>query len=280
MKVFIFGSNGFLGKYVTEKFKQHENIEVIGLPHEVVDISKPVNFESTLFEPGDVAINCAAKVLLHENINLQQLFDVNVNGAINVALWVKKHNLKLIHCSTLAVYLKPWPAPLRESSPLMGLDLNVDPTGGYASSKLLGEIGVKCIKDNAIILRFSALYGPGMKWEGVLPKFIDLALKDETLKPVENQFIDFLHVEDAARAIFEVATKQNHSSSIINIASCVETSIVDLASMIVSLTGKGKVSKIESDKVNRACMDVSEMRKLNIEITPLTEGLKGVFNAN
>lgn len=269
MKVFIFGSNGFLGKYVTKKFKQHENIEVIDLPHEVMDISQPINFESE-FKPDDIAINCAAKVLLHENINLQQLFNVNVTGAINVALWAKKYNLKLIHCSTLAIYLKPWPIPLRESSPLISLDLNTDLTGGYASSKLLGEIGVKCIKDDTTILRFSALYGPGMKWEGVLPKFIDLALKGETIEAIEDQSMDFLHVEDAANAVYEaVSTKP----SIINVASGVETSVVDLASMIVDLTEKrSRIVRVASDRVNRAIIKTQ-----NVNVTPLREGLTDVI---
>lgn len=278
MQAVVFGCNGFLGKHVVAKF-QSENIEVVSLSHETLDITQPIiNFNDV--NPDDIAINCAAKILLHDKINLQELHNVNVNGAINIALWAKSHNLKLIHCSTLSVYLKPWPLPLRESSPLVGLDLNLDPTGGYATSKLLGEIVVKWVKPDAMILRFSSLYGPGMKWEGVLPRFIDLALKDETLEPVENQFMDFLHVHDAASMIYEVALKHDlqHDlhGSIMNVASGVETSIVDLASMIMSLTGKGKVSRVESDKVNRACV----MNKLNIAVIELQEGLNGLLQSN
>jgi nucleoside-diphosphate-sugar epimerase len=125
----------------------------------------------------------------------------------------------------------------------------------YSISKLIGEMygnfyfmryGLPFVK-----ARFQNVYGPGeilgagrwrgtphTVWRNVTPTFIWKALNREAL-PVENGGVasrDFIFVEDMARGLIACAVK-GEPGEVYNLASGVETSILDLAQMINELTG-------------------------------------------
>jgi len=125
----------------------------------------------------------------------------------------------------------------------------------YSISKLVGEMygnfyfmryGLPFVK-----ARFQNVYGPGeilgagrwrgtphTVWRNVTPTFIWKALHREAL-PVENGGIasrDFIFVEDMARGLGACALK-GEPGEVYNLASGVETSILDLAQAINELTG-------------------------------------------
>lgn len=99
--------------------------------------------------------------------------------------------------------------------------------------------------------RFQNVYGPGeilgagrwrgtpaTVWRNVTPTFIYRALKKHPLK-VENQGLasrDFIYVEDIARGLMRCAT-DGKPGDVYNVASGVETSILELATLINQLTG-------------------------------------------
>jgi nucleoside-diphosphate-sugar epimerase len=99
--------------------------------------------------------------------------------------------------------------------------------------------------------RFQNVYGPGeilgagrwrgtpaTVWRNVTPTFIYRALKKLPLK-VENQGLasrDFIYVEDIARGLMRCAT-DGKPGDVYNVASGVETSILELATLINQLTG-------------------------------------------
>ncbi len=99
--------------------------------------------------------------------------------------------------------------------------------------------------------RFQNVYGPGeilgagrwrgtphTVWRNVTPTFIWKALHREAL-PVENGGIasrDFIYVEDIARGLVACA-ERGMPGQAYNLASGVETSILDLARLINDLTG-------------------------------------------
>jgi UDP-glucose 4-epimerase len=125
----------------------------------------------------------------------------------------------------------------------------------YSISKLVGEMygnyywirhGLPFVK-----ARFQNVYGPGevlgagrwrgtpdTVWRNVTPTFIWKALDREAL-PVENGGIasrDFIFVEDIARGLIGCAIR-GEPGEIYNLASGIETSILDLAQLINELTG-------------------------------------------
>ena len=124
----------------------------------------------------------------------------------------------------------------------------------YSISKLVGEMygnfyfaqyGLPFVK-----ARFQNVYGPGeilgagrwrgtphTVWRNVTPTFIWKALQREAL-PVENGGIttrDFIYVGDIARGLVACALN-GKPGEVYNLASGVETSILDLANLINQLT--------------------------------------------
>jgi UDP-glucose 4-epimerase len=125
----------------------------------------------------------------------------------------------------------------------------------YQISKIIGEFyanyyfkqhGLPVVK-----ARFQNVYGPGEilgagKWRGtpatvwrnVTPTFIYRAIKKMPLT-VENGGIatrDFIYVDDIVRGLMLCATR-GRPGEVYNLASGVETSILDLANLINKLTG-------------------------------------------
>jgi nucleoside-diphosphate-sugar epimerase len=125
----------------------------------------------------------------------------------------------------------------------------------YSISKLIGEMYGNYYftryKLPFVKARFQNVYGPGeilgagrwrgtvhTVWRNVTPTFIWKALHGEAL-PVENGGIasrDFIFVEDMARGLMACALG-GEPGEIYNLASGVETSILDLAKRVNSIAG-------------------------------------------
>jgi nucleoside-diphosphate-sugar epimerase len=125
----------------------------------------------------------------------------------------------------------------------------------YSISKLIGEMYGNYYfaryKLPFVKARFQNVYGPGevlgagrwrgtvhTVWRNVTPTFIWKALHGEAL-PVENGGIasrDFIYVEDMARGLMACALS-GEPGEIYNLASGVETSILDLATRVNSIAG-------------------------------------------
>ncbi len=125
----------------------------------------------------------------------------------------------------------------------------------YSISKLIGEMygnyyftrhGLPFVR-----ARFQNVYGPGeilgagrwrgtphTVWRNVTPTFVWKALHRDTL-PVENGGVatrDFIFVEDIVRGLMACA-ERGEPGEAYNLASGVETTILDLATLINELTG-------------------------------------------
>jgi nucleoside-diphosphate-sugar epimerase len=125
----------------------------------------------------------------------------------------------------------------------------------YQISKVVGEFYSVYYhhrhKLPTVRARFQNVYGPGeilgagrwrgtpsTVWRNVTPTFIYRALKKLPLK-VENQGLasrDFIYVEDIARGLMRCASV-GRPGDVYNLASGVETSIIELATLINQLTG-------------------------------------------
>ncbi len=125
----------------------------------------------------------------------------------------------------------------------------------YQISKIIGELygnyyysrhGIEFVK-----ARFQNVYGPGevlgagvwrgtpaTVWRNVIPTFVYRALRGEPL-PVENGGIatrDFIYVDDIVEGLVRCAAL-GEANDVYNLASGVETSILELAETINEMTG-------------------------------------------
>jgi len=119
-----------------------------------------------------------------------------------------------------------------------------------------------------VILRYAHLFGPGKTIGGVY-NFIDRMKRG--LAPTlygGKQSNDWCFVKDVARAIVEIAKRNEFAGQTVNVASGVSTSINDLMDMLCELTGyAGKVDRVPSRvaDVMRHQGDVSKLESIGFK---------------
>jgi UDP-glucose 4-epimerase len=116
----------------------------------------------------------------------------------------------------------------------------------YGAAKLANEMMLRSFYDMHRLpycaLRFFNVYGPGMdafgKYTEVLIRWYRLAKagKPPLIFGDGSQTMDFVYVEDAARALLLVL-KSDHSDEVFNVASGTETSLTELCRILLRVMG-------------------------------------------
>merc|ERR1719201_1203015 len=163
------------------------------------------------------------------NIERNAVGTANVLEAANATKLVKK----VVYAAS-STYYGNQPVPFIE-------DDHFRPTSPYAASKYMGELqmltndGLYSLP--TLSLRFFMVYGPRNPAEGayavVTGRFLRRLLEDKPLliEGSGDQFRDFVHVHDVARACILGYQSTVHGTSI-NIGSGVAYSIKDVADMV------------------------------------------------
>lgn len=179
MKVFVTGSRGMLARSARRALKAAGH-EVLGMSREELDITMldAVRHPVKAFEP-DWIFNLAAYTRVDDcESNEEEAFLVNALGARNVAAAAAEAGAAVLTISTDYVFDGRSTRPYREYDP-------VGPKSVYGASKLAGEIAVREVNPNHLIVRTSWLYGRGG------PNFIDTILArartGESLTVVNDQ---------------------------------------------------------------------------------------------
>lgn len=275
MKVLIFGGNGFLGNALTSLLYE------MGFEYCTVsrsDSKSSYNLDISDFEeysklPNNffnIVINCATILPggnYLDNDYLEKIYKTNILGTQNICKWIDGQSsvTKIINCSTLVVVAKPWPLNLTEEE-------FTYPSGNhvlYCTSKLTQELIFKTFASAKKIvlsqIRFSALYGETMAWNGVICNMIDQAKENKKiiLKNGSKVTVDFLHIDDAAKII--LATINSDYNGILNGASGNEVSILELANIIArSFIDTVEIVNIEEENINenRSLISIDKLKKI------------------
>ena len=179
--------------------------------------------------------------------------------------------------SGCGIYGADAPLPLREE--FMSMDL----CSPYQITKTLGELycnffynqyGLKVVKP-----RFFNSYGPGEvpgQYRNVIPNFIYWAMKGQPL-PITGsgeETRDFTFVGDIVDALLKAGIAESAVGKEFNLASGVETRIIDLAHMVNAATGNDAgvrfVSRRKWDKKSRLLASIDRAREL-INYEPKTD---------
>jgi UDP-glucose 4-epimerase len=150
---------------------------------------------------------------------------------LRAALAAGRH---VIFGSSDSVYGVPVRTPVRESDA-------TSPRTPFAIAKLASEQAVRLscssLGATASILRYAAVYGPGETASRPVPEFIRAALAGNPPlvdgDGVEER--DYIHVADAVEAT--VAALRRRSDGVYNVGTGIGTTTVELASLVVWLTG-------------------------------------------
>lgn len=166
--------------------------------------------------------------------------EVMVDGTFNVLEAAAVAKVKrVVLASSAVVYGEPEALPLHEDQPLNG-------TTFYGSMKVANEQAARAFSYlNGIpttTLRYFNVYGPRMD---VRSRFVEVMVRwlnliDEgkplTLFGDGSSSVDFVYVGDVARANL-LACEGSVPAAIVNVCSGVETTMKDLAALLLRLTG-------------------------------------------
>ena len=169
--------------------------------------------------------------------NPQQAATLMCESLINMIEWSKRTCQKFIYVSSSMVY-GDFKDRVKETE-------SCTPKGLYGMLKLTGE---RIVADyarqgyfNHVIIRPSAVYGPGDTNDRVIAKFMQLAMKNDRLKVQgAEEILDFTHVQDIADGIVLAATKECRYDTY-NMTRCQKhrVNLEKAANTIIDVVGKG-----------------------------------------
>jgi dTDP-4-dehydrorhamnose reductase len=191
MRVTIFGATGLLGKALMKQWTQDE---VIGLSSKDADIRDPKQVLDAVqrTRPDWIVLAAAYTDVDGCETNRERAFEVNCDGAINVAHAAKEQGAKLLFVSTDYVFDGKNNAPYETGGVRA-------PSSVYGQSKAEAEILLTRLLPESCIVRTSWLFGAGGKC------FPDTILKLAATRPeidvVSDQRGSPTHTVDLARAM-------------------------------------------------------------------------------
>ena len=167
---------------------------------------------------------------------------VNGMGTLRILEYSQMTNVeRVIYASSgCSIYGAAAPLPLKEEFMSMHL------TTPYQITKMLGELYGNFFHHHfqlpIVKTRFFNSYGPGEvpgQYRNVIPNFIFKALKGEPLPftGATNASRDFTYVDDIVDALLRAGYYDQALGEEMNIASAVETRILDMAARVNELTG-------------------------------------------
>lgn len=238
----------------------------------------------TLLQDIDCVFHLAARVLVSESILYPREYNtVNVGGTVSLMEAIRDVGVRrVVFISSGAIYGEQVTQPLRE-------DMPPNPGSPYAVSKLAAEYYVRTIgrlwNIETVVLRVFNAYGPGQhlppSHPPVIPNFLRQAARGGTLVIHNNgtQTRDYVFVDDVVNAMVAAVTALDIDQCVINVGSGTETSIQELANLVVKITNSVAevVYNPQSDAgVSRMCADLTLARaKLGYRArVSLEEGLR------
>ena len=277
--VLITGAAGFIGHHLYNRLLQRGD-RVIGLDNfdhpcgaEIECIKGDVLHRTLIDElvrEVDVVYHLASQIHVDRSYKEPELtFDVNVGGTENVIKACKEYGKQLVFASTSEIYGTAQTDTISEEHPL-------NPQSPYAKSKKEAED--LCIDYarrggvEVIILRSFNTYGPFQNnnhYGAVIPIFIKRILGGESPEIFGSglQTRDFMYISDALDA-YDIAVQKAATGEPVNFGTGIETSINDLASILLRLMGSNLDAihvEPRPNEVMRLRADISKARTLGFE---------------
>ena len=249
MRVAITGGTGFIGSHVADRMIAD------GHTVRVLDAVRPER-EDVEFAAVDICdldglvreltgIDAVFHLAAMSNVDVcyeqpVQTLTTNVTGTANVWEAARRNELqRAVLASTVWVYnAAPGPGPLDETTPL-------DPSASghlYTASKIAAELVVqeyhRLYGLPYTIFRYGIPYGPRMRPELVIPRFVSMALAGETITihGDGSQYRAYIAVEDLARA-HAIALAPAGENQVFNLEGLEEVSVRQLAEAVLEVVG-------------------------------------------
>lgn len=296
--VLVTGATGFIGSHLCKALIQ-KGYRVFGLSssnklqrvksllakkefHLLKGDVRDLNFLKKILRKHQIKVIFHLAALLPRANALKNpflFFDVNARGTLNLLNAAYSNKVeKFIYASSDSVYSQPPKyLPVDESHPTL-------PSTIYGMSKLEGELYCHLYSKaiNITILRYCGVYGKGQHKHNAVYRFISQALKNKpiTIYGDGTQSSDFTYIEDVIQGT--ILAFEKNKPGIYNISSGKETSIKELATIIIELTNSKSKIIFTNQKTNRPfrfVLDITKAKKiLGYSPHSLKEGLSKYIN--
>lgn len=310
--ILVTGGAGFLGSHLVDALIDKNKVTILDdfskgtmenirhiAPHPNLMLVKGSILDKSAVEEAvkgaSIVFHLAAVVgVKHYIENPLNVIKTNIYGTDNVLEESRKHDVKrVIFTSTSEIYGKSLQVPFEEESDRVLGPPSID-RWSYSTSKAICEhlcnAYFRLYKLPIIILRYFNVYGPRQEtseYGGVVSIFIRRVLNDQP--PIVygdgTQTRAFTYVSDAIEGTLLAAMNDKAVSETFNIGTDQETSINELANLIIELAGKKGLVPIHVpyeelygayyEDIKRRAPDITKARKiLGFEPkVPLREGL-------
>jgi UDP-glucose 4-epimerase len=204
----------------------------------------------------------------------------DIEGIKNVLSLAKNCGVKRVfYSSSSEVYGEPVSLPQNEETTPLNSRLP------YAIVKNIGEAYFRSFFAehglNYTIFRLFNTYGPNQSEDFVIPRFLAKALKNEPI-PIYGDGLQtrtFCYVTDNVDTMIATMEKDFFLNDVINIGSDTETTIIELARLIIKLTGSSSkimhLPALKEGDMTRRSPDITKMRRvLKRDLMPIKEGIK------
>ena len=303
MKILLAGGAGFLGSHLTEALVGRGDVVTVldnlssGRKKNLSAVMKKIrviNSDVSSFrtnEKFDVVMNFASRASRREWENFPvEVAKTNAFGTDNLINIALRSEAKFLLASTSEIYGNPDIIPTPVS--YVGRVSSTGSRSSYDEGKRYAEALVKAYDSqfslNSIIIRFFNTYGPRMRggdlYGRVIDRFLQQATNNVPLTVYGSgmQTRSFTYISDTLSAIIKILDNWR-IGEIYNVGSDNEIRIIDLANLIIKITGSSsRIIKQEmppDDPLRRAA-DVSKLKQLGWkQEVDLKEGLEFMLSA-
>ncbi|KAF0151406.1 MAG: dTDP-4-dehydrorhamnose reductase [Ignavibacteria bacterium] len=278
MKIFITGGSGLIGQYLNIKLSNAHDILTqfnnnTGNCIDFNSVKLPITDYGTLanvfktFKP-DLVIHTAAisNADKADSLSADIVYEINVTASEKLAELCRKNKTKLIYTSTDLVYAGYRGSLLTEDAKLIPISL-------YAETKLMGEVKIRKILQNHLILRVALQFGFGLNHSRSHFQFVYEELKaGRKVKLFADQFRSAISIQETARMIAELIEKDVYGVTV-NFGGGQRVSRYDLGKEICRV-GKFDENLIEPVtmegvntmyKVPDVSMNIDKLKQIGIE---------------
>lgn len=261
MRTLVTGGAGYIGSHLVDRLVHlnHEvtviddlstgNLTNLQAVHSDVRFVEATILDAdvvdTLVADADIVFHLAAAVGVGHIIEqpLRSLV-INTKGAENVITACVKHDRRLLLASTSEIYGKTTKMPMSEDDDRV-LGSTTIARWGYSTAKAIDEHLALAHAKHGLrmsIVRYFNSYGPRLDPRGygsVVANLMRQAIDNEplTVHGDGSQTRCFTYVDDTVEGTLRAALDLRGEGQIFNVGNDHETSIIDLATTIIAMTG-------------------------------------------